>query len=254
MMGRVIMDRRSYDPSVVTPTCWIGRCASRPTYRALARRRRGRLRYAVTPRFAVSCSAAMLRESAALARPTGTYWQTHLSEDPLEIAEVARPSPTRSTISMSTTAPAAWSSGPSSPTPSICPTASSAGWSRPGTGRPLPGVEPVPRRGMMPLRATSTLGFGRAGFGCCRRAGRFVFRSMRVGAYAQSAPVDRDEGGASSTRSTGCGLGTLEGARALGLDADRIARGRQGSRPIAVDPGSSRPSPRATRPTSPPSS
>ena len=42
----------------------------------------------MTPRFAVSCSAEMLRESAALAAATGTYWQTHLAEDHREIAEV----------------------------------------------------------------------------------------------------------------------------------------------------------------------
>jgi guanine deaminase len=50
----------------------------------------GRLRYAFTPRFAVSCSAEMLRESAALAREHGAYWQTHLSEDAGEITEVQR--------------------------------------------------------------------------------------------------------------------------------------------------------------------
>ena len=50
----------------------------------------GRLRYAFTPRFAVSCSAEMLRESASLAAHHGAYWQTHLSEDPGEIDEVAR--------------------------------------------------------------------------------------------------------------------------------------------------------------------
>ena len=50
----------------------------------------GRLRYAVTPRFAVSCTAELLRESAALAASTGAYWQTHVSEDRGEIAEVAR--------------------------------------------------------------------------------------------------------------------------------------------------------------------
>jgi len=32
----------------------------------------------------------MLRESATLARETGTWWQTHVSEDPGEIAEVRR--------------------------------------------------------------------------------------------------------------------------------------------------------------------
>ncbi len=32
----------------------------------------------------------MLRESAALARSTGAWWQTHVAEDPFEIAEVRR--------------------------------------------------------------------------------------------------------------------------------------------------------------------
>ena len=50
----------------------------------------GRLRYAVTPRFAVSCTADLLRESAALAAATGAYWQTHVSEDRGEVAEVGR--------------------------------------------------------------------------------------------------------------------------------------------------------------------
>ena len=42
----------------------------------------------MTPRFAVSCTADLLRESAALAASTGAYWQTHLSEDFVEIAAV----------------------------------------------------------------------------------------------------------------------------------------------------------------------
>jgi guanine deaminase len=50
----------------------------------------GRLRYAFTPRFAVSCSAEMLRDSAALAAHHGAYWQTHLSEDAAEMEEVKR--------------------------------------------------------------------------------------------------------------------------------------------------------------------
>jgi guanine deaminase len=48
------------------------------------------LSYAFTPRFAVSCSAEMLRESASLAKRHGAYWQTHLSEDRGEIDEVRR--------------------------------------------------------------------------------------------------------------------------------------------------------------------
>lgn len=53
-------------------------------------RDRGRLRYAFTPRFAVCCDAHLLSESARLARSRRTYWQTHLSEDPRELAQVAR--------------------------------------------------------------------------------------------------------------------------------------------------------------------
>jgi guanine deaminase len=91
VIGKVMMDRLSYDehidPGAILETSlrqtdtlasrWHGRDA-------------GRLRYAVTPRFAVSCTADMLRESATLAARHGAYWQTHLSEDADEIAEVAR--------------------------------------------------------------------------------------------------------------------------------------------------------------------
>jgi guanine deaminase len=89
-IGAVMMDRLSYDEE--TPPAerldrslrasaeladrWDGAAA-------------GRLRYAFTPRFAVSCSAEMLRESAALARSRGAVWQTHVSEDAKEIAAVA---------------------------------------------------------------------------------------------------------------------------------------------------------------------
>lgn len=48
----------------------------------------GRLQYAFTPRFAVSCSAEMLAASALAAARHGAYWQTHLSEDAGEIAYV----------------------------------------------------------------------------------------------------------------------------------------------------------------------
>src|SRR5207244_7794552 len=50
----------------------------------------GRLGYAVTPRFAISCTADLLRESAALAADLGCWWQSHISEDRAEIAEVGR--------------------------------------------------------------------------------------------------------------------------------------------------------------------
>ena len=91
VIGKVMMDRLSYDteidPGEILET-------SLRQSDALAERWHGaddgRLSYAFTPRFAVSCSADMLRESAVLAAHHGAYWQTHLSEDATEITEVAR--------------------------------------------------------------------------------------------------------------------------------------------------------------------
>lgn len=91
VMGKVMMDRLRYDDRVADGR--VLETSLRESASLIARwhgRDGGRLLYAVTPRFAVSCSAEMLRESAALARATATYWQTHLSEDRNEIAEVHR--------------------------------------------------------------------------------------------------------------------------------------------------------------------
>jgi guanine deaminase len=86
-----MMDRETYDPTI-QPSTILDR-SLRETADLIARWHGadgGRLGYAVTPRFAVSCSPEMLRESADLARSTGTWWQTHVSEDTFEIAEVGR--------------------------------------------------------------------------------------------------------------------------------------------------------------------
>jgi guanine deaminase len=91
VMGKVMMDRLRYDDSLSDSAVLDESLAQ--TQRLIERwhgRDSGRLQYAVTPRFAVSCTPEMLRESAALAKATGTYWQTHLSEDRHEIAEVGR--------------------------------------------------------------------------------------------------------------------------------------------------------------------
>jgi guanine deaminase len=91
VIGKVMMDRLSYDtarqPHEIldlslrqsTELCerWHGRDG-------------GRLSYAFTPRFAVSCSAEMLAASAMAALEAGAFWQTHLSEDRGELREVAR--------------------------------------------------------------------------------------------------------------------------------------------------------------------
>lgn len=48
----------------------------------------GRLDVAITPRFALSCSPALLRGAGALARRTGSPVQTHLAENPGEVEAV----------------------------------------------------------------------------------------------------------------------------------------------------------------------
>jgi guanine deaminase len=83
--GKVMMDRnapagltdgaqRGYDESKALIARWRGR---------------GRLDYAVTPRFAVTSTEAQLEASGALLRETpGLYMQTHLDENHAEIAFV----------------------------------------------------------------------------------------------------------------------------------------------------------------------
>jgi len=91
ILGKVMMDRVTYDQTIVPST--IMERSLRESADLITRWHGGadgRLGYAVTPRFAVSCTADLLRESASLARSRGTWWQSHVSEDPGEIAEVAR--------------------------------------------------------------------------------------------------------------------------------------------------------------------
>jgi guanine deaminase len=89
-IGAVMMDRLSYDEETPS-TDRLDRSLRESA--ELADRwdgaSEGRLRYAFTPRFAVSCSAELLRESAVLARARGAVWQTHVSEDAKEIATVS---------------------------------------------------------------------------------------------------------------------------------------------------------------------
>jgi guanine deaminase len=91
VIGKVMMDRLRYDSAL--PDAEVLDVSLRESADLCSRwdgRDGGRLRYAFTPRFAVSCSFEMLRESATLARDAGAYWQTHLSEDRGELAEVGR--------------------------------------------------------------------------------------------------------------------------------------------------------------------
>jgi len=90
IIGNVLMDRVTYDDR--TPPGEILENAIRASGELCERwhgAADGRLGYAFTPRFAVSCTADMLRESASLADHYGAIWQTHLSEDAREMATVA---------------------------------------------------------------------------------------------------------------------------------------------------------------------
>jgi guanine deaminase len=91
VIGKVMMDRGTYDADI--DPAEILETSLRQSDELAGRwhgRDDGRLQYAFTPRFAISCTAEMLRESATLARQHDAYWQTHLSEDGGEIREVKR--------------------------------------------------------------------------------------------------------------------------------------------------------------------
>lgn len=90
VIGQVLMDRNRYEQGV--PDREVIESSLRDSAELCSRwhgRQAGRLRYAFTPRFAVSCSPELLRESALLAAERDAYWQTHLSEDPAELQAVA---------------------------------------------------------------------------------------------------------------------------------------------------------------------
>ncbi len=94
VIGQVLMDRNRYDQAV--PERDVLESSLRESADLCSRwhgRQAGRLRYAFTPRFAVSCSPELLRESAWLATERDAYWQTHLAEDPGELDAVARDFP-----------------------------------------------------------------------------------------------------------------------------------------------------------------
>jgi guanine deaminase len=123
VIGKVMMDRITYDTDIDPGE--ILQTSLRQSDELAGRwhgRDGGRLSYAFTPRFAVSCSAEMLRESAALAHAHGAYWQTHLSEDAGEIHEVRRLFPAHATTSRCTSRPVPSARRRSWHTPSISPT------------------------------------------------------------------------------------------------------------------------------------
>jgi guanine deaminase len=87
VIGQVLMDMNGPEELLTTPEKAV------EDIRGVASRWHGfdgRLFYAVTPRFAVSCSMALMKAASEIARGMNLYVQTHLSEQLGEIAEVKR--------------------------------------------------------------------------------------------------------------------------------------------------------------------
>jgi len=241
ILGKVMMDRVTYDASI-DPSTILER-SLRESADLAARwhgAADGRLGYAVTPRFAVSCTADMLRESASLAASTGAWWQTHVSEDAHEIAEVRRLFPeARDYLDVYDRAGGLGAK-----------TVLAHGVHL--TDRELARLVETGTRlahcpasnlflasGVMPLarylEAGLTIGLGSDVAGGPDLS---IFSAMRVGAYVQNAlRVVGDETRDSLGPLDWLRMGTLEGARALGLD-DTIGSIEAGKEAdvILVDP------------------
>jgi guanine deaminase len=184
----------------------------------------GRVRFAFTPRFALSCSAEVLAESVRLAVQTGSHWQTHLSEDARELAEVRRAFPAaRDYLDVYDRAGALGPGGPRAlfahaihlSTREVDRLAESgAGVAHcPTSNLFLPsGIMPLARY----LEAGIPVGLG---YDVSGGPDPSIFQAMRVGAYAQHAL--QVVGGDRLPALDPLGwlrLGTLGGAAALGVD------------------------------------
>lgn len=251
ILGKVMMDRITYDPTI-EPSTILER--SLRESRALAERWHGaddgRLGYAVTPRFAISCTAELLAASATLAAELGCWWQTHLAEDHAECDEVARLFPeARDYLDVYERAGGL---GPRAVLAHAIHLSPSEQTRLAATGARIahcPTSNAFLGAGVMPLAerlaAGITVGLGSDVSGGSELS---LFGVMRAGAYAQQArralaAEPGDEAGPPVLAPLDwLRLGTLDGARALGLD-DRIGsieRGKEADL-IAVDPARTAP-------------
>lgn len=241
ILGKVMMDRRTYDPTIEPST--ILERSLRESADLISRWHGaddGRLGYAVTPRFAVSCTAEMLRASAALARSTGAWWQTHVSEDSFEIAEVKRLFP--DAVDYVDVYDRAGGLGPRTVLAHAIHLSDRELGRLVETGTHVshcPASNLFIGAGIMPLARYLEAGLSVAlGSDVSGGPDPSIFSVMRAGAYAQMA--NRSLGGddrAVLGPLDWLRMGTIEGARALGLD-DRIGSLEVGKEAdlIAIDP------------------
>jgi guanine deaminase len=248
ILGKVMMDRVTYDPTI-EPSTILERSVRES--RALAARWHGadggRLGYAVTPRFAVSCTAELLAASATLAGELDCWWQTHVSEDAGEMAEVARLFPeARDYVDVYDRAGGL---GPRSILAHAIHLSPREEARLAETGTRLahcPTSNLFIGAGIMPLASRLAAGLT-VGLGSDVSGGPelSLFGVMRTGAYAQQARrslVD-DAGGTPALGPLDwLRMGTLDGARALGLDGaiGSIEAGKEADL-IAVEPARTAP-------------
>lgn len=91
ILGQCLMDKMRYDHTIPDSIVTEQRLSeSDELCSRWNRYDNGRLLYAFTPRFAPSCSWEMMRESASLARAYDAYWQTHLSETKEEMQVISQ--------------------------------------------------------------------------------------------------------------------------------------------------------------------
>ena len=177
----------------------------------------------------------MLRESASLARSTGAWWQTHVAEDPFEIAEVRRLFP--EALDYVDVYDRAGGLGPRTVLAHAIHLSDRELDRLVETGTHVahcPASNLFIGAGVMPLaryrRATLSIGLGSDVSGGPDAS---IFSVMRVGAYAQMARRSlAGDDAAVLTPLDWLRLGTLEGARTLGLD-DVIGSLETARRPIS---------------------
>jgi guanine deaminase len=88
VMGKMMMDVGSYGQLQPSKIVSISLAETERLIRNWHGANEGLIEYAVSPRFAVSCSEKLMRSAAEIAKHHGTYIQTHLAENSEEIEKV----------------------------------------------------------------------------------------------------------------------------------------------------------------------
>jgi guanine deaminase len=88
IMGKMMMDVGSYGQLQPSKILSVSLAESERLIKKWHGANDGLLEYAVSPRFAVSCTEKLMRSAAELAQRYGTYVQTHLSENQAEMEKV----------------------------------------------------------------------------------------------------------------------------------------------------------------------